>query len=77
MIYSNIFFALIICLLNALAIKKHLKYNQEIKRTFLVPLICSGIMGLAAWGVYSLFHLFAGNAVPTFIAIIVGIIRCV
>lgn len=73
-IYANIFFALIISILNAAAIRKHLRYRQEIKRTFIVPLICSGIMGLVAWGIYSLFHLFAGNAIPTFLGIIVGVV---
>lgn len=31
-------------------------------------------MGLVAWGVYSLFHLFAGNAIPTFLGILAGVV---
>ena len=73
-IYSNTIFALIICILNALAISRCIPYRQELKRTFILPLLSSGVMGLAAYGVYRLFNLFAGNAISTIIAILVGAI---
>lgn len=73
-VYANIFFALVICLLNAWVIKKKLHYRQELKRTFIIPVLTSGIMGLAAYGVYRLFHLFAGNAVSTLVAVLTGVI---
>ena len=73
-IYANIFFALIICILNAWAIKQALHYRQELVRTFLIPLLSSAVMGLAAYGVYRLFHLFSGNAVSTIIAILVAVV---
>lgn len=73
-IYANIFFALIICILNAWAIKQALHYRQELVRTFLIPLLSSAVMGLAAYGVYWLFHLFSGNAVSTIIAILVAVV---
>ncbi len=72
-IYSNIFFALIVCILNALAIKRYLNYKQELYKTFVVPAIVSIIMGAAAYIVYSAFHVFAGNTVSTFVAIIAGV----
>lgn len=69
-IYSNIIFALIICVLNAIAIGQKISYRQEIKKTFLIPLISSGVMGLAAIGIYQLFHLFAGNAISCILAVL-------
>ena len=72
LIYSNIVFAFIICMLNAFAIHRFLHYRQEILKTFLIPLISSGIMGLVVFGVYQLFNLFAGNAISTVIGILVG-----
>lgn len=71
-VYGNIFFALVICLLNARSIRKHLHYRQEIKKTFLIPLIASALMGLAAMGVYWGFNKLIGNNISTIIAIIVG-----
>ena len=50
-VYANILFALIVCILNNLAIRKYLRYRQEYKKTFLIPLLASAVMGAAAWGV--------------------------
>lgn len=69
-IYSNTIFALIICVLNAIAIGQKISYRQEIKKTFLIPLISSGVMGLAAIGIYQLFHLFAGNVISCILAVL-------
>lgn len=69
-IYSNTIFALIICVLNAIAIGQKISYRQEIKKSFLIPLISSGVMGLAAIGIYQLFHLFAGNAISCILAVL-------
>ena len=73
-IYANIIFALIICLMNAWTIRQTLRYRQEIKKTFLIPVIASGVMGLAAYLIYSLFHLFAGNTIPTILGILTGVV---
>ncbi|MDY3920003.1 MAG: polysaccharide biosynthesis protein [Candidatus Limivivens sp.] len=72
-IYANTIFALIICLLNAMAIRRCIPYRQELKRTFLIPLAASGIMGVAAYGVYRLFALFAGNAISCLLGILAGV----
>lgn len=50
-IISNILFALFMCLLNGMAIRKYLDYRQEIRKTFLLPLFCSLIMGAVSYGV--------------------------
>lgn len=73
-VYANIFFALVICILNAWAIKQTIGYRQELLRTFIIPVFVSGIMGLAAYGVYRLFALFAGLIISTIVAILVGVI---
>ncbi|WP_394920705.1 polysaccharide biosynthesis C-terminal domain-containing protein [uncultured Robinsoniella sp.] len=73
-VYANIFFAFVICILNALSIKKHLHYRQELKKTFLIPLLSSAVMGLIVFGVQWVFNKFLGNAVSTIIAILIGVI---
>ena len=47
-VWSNICFALIVSVLNAIAIARFLHYRQEWKRTFLIPVIVSIILGAAA-----------------------------
>lgn len=71
-VYANIIFGLIICLLNARSIRKKLHYRQEIKKTFLVPVIAAGVMGIAAYLVHRVFNLFAGNTISTILAVCVG-----
>lgn len=55
-LYSNILFALTMCLLNGFSIRKYLKYRQEIKKTFFLPTLAAGIMGAVCYGVYFLVH---------------------
>lgn len=60
-VYANVLFALLVCLLNAGAISRYLHYRQEITRTFLIPIVAAGIMGAAAYGVYRLLYWLTGN----------------
>lgn len=70
---ANIFFALIMCILNVRAIKKYVKYRQEIKRTFLIPAVAAGVMGGAAAGCYKLgMLLLKNNGIVTLLSIIAG-----
>lgn len=73
-VYANIFFALVICILNAWAIRRTIGYRQELLRTFIIPVFVSGIMGIAAYGIYRLFALFAGVLISTVIAILAGMV---
>ena len=73
-IYSNIFFAFVVCLLNALTIRRELRYRQEWYRTFIVPVVASAIMAFAAYGIYCLFHLVFGVTISTVIAILAGVV---
>ena len=72
-VWSNIGFALIVSVLNAIAIARFLHYRQEWKRTFLIPVIVSIIMGAAAYLVYQLFHLVFGNTISVLFAILAGV----
>lgn len=55
-VYSNVLFAFVVCVLNNLAIRRYLHYRQEYKKTFLAPILCSAVMGAAAFGVYTGIH---------------------
>ena len=71
---SYVFFALLMCVLNGLAIRKHLRYKQEIKRTFLVPGIASAIMGIAAWLMYEFLHELIGYTITLCICLPMAVI---
>ncbi len=48
-VLSYLFFAVMMCILNGLAIRRHLRYRQELVRTFVIPVVSSTIMGLTCW----------------------------
>lgn len=73
-IFSNIFFAALMCVLNLLALKRHSSYKQEYKKTYVVPFIASLIMGGVVYLVYKLIHIVAGNSVACLVSIAVGVI---
>lgn len=56
-VYSNIIFALCMCVLNGLSISRYLRYRQELLKTFLLPVIAAGVMGGASYGVYRFVHM--------------------
>ena len=67
-VYANTIFAFIVCILNSMAIKRHLHYRQEIPKTFIIPLISSAFMGITAFAVYwTVDHLIllAGGSDPS------------
>jgi len=75
LVMGNVTFALVVCILNWLAIEKYLDYHQEILKTFLIPAISSGFMGIVTYftykGMMSLVH---SNTIAIIIAIIAAII---
>lgn len=76
MVIGNVTFPLVICILNWIAVGKHLSYKQEIKTTFILPLICSLIMGVAAYVVYHGIHHFIiySNIISIIPAILIAVL---
>jgi stage V sporulation protein B len=72
-VYANIFFALVVCILNARSIRRYIHYRQEWYKTFFVPAVASIIMAAAVHVVYAALHTFAGNTFSTIVAIVIGV----
>ena len=63
LVIGNVTFALVVCILNWRAIGRALSYRQEVKTTFLLPLLASVVMGFIARAVYEgLYRLIPVNA---------------
>lgn len=72
-LYSNIIFALTMCLFNGLAIGKFLHYKQEVIKTFLLPTFAAAIMGGAAYGTHFFIHfILKSNFLGVLVAIMVA-----
>ena len=56
LVIGNVTFALVVCILNWISIGRALRYRQEIKTTFLLPLLSAAFMGAAAFGSYNIIY---------------------
>lgn len=73
--FATVIYALILCVMNGIAVKKYLKYQQEVDKTFLRPIISSILMGAIAFGIYELLYYltdlnFISLVVSLFVALI-------
>ncbi|MCR5420074.1 MAG: polysaccharide biosynthesis protein [Lachnospiraceae bacterium] len=73
-VISVIGFALIICVLNWISISRYLKYRQEIRKTFVIPLISSAIMGVVIFLMYKFMSKSLSEMLSTIISIVTGVI---
>ena len=74
-VWANIFFAFLMCVLNSRSIAKYMRYRQEVVRTFLIPAAASAIMGVAAFAVHKgIMMVLKSNAVATLAACVAAVI---
>lgn len=73
-VWSYIFFGVVVCILNNIAIHKHLRYRQEVKRTFLIPLISSIVMSIVSKALYLLIYTALGGGT---LAMLLGLVIAV
>ena len=66
LVIGNVTFALVVCILNWLSIGKALGYKQEVKTTFILPAICSLIMGVACMIIYKAMMFLTGIVIISF-----------
>ena len=79
-VYANILFAIIVCILNHLAIRKYTQYKQEVYKTFLLPIIASAAMGAVIFALNMLLNNVLANvstkissAIIVFVGITIGV----
>ena len=56
LVIATMFYSLLMCILNNLAVRKYLHYRQEIKKTFMIPLLSALLMGVVCQTVYQAFY---------------------
>lgn len=72
---ADIIFAVMVCVMNSVAIKRHTGYRQEALKTFILPLLSAVIMGGISWLVYTGLHILLKSVIiPLAIAIMAAVI---
>lgn len=72
-IFANASFGLIMSILNAMSLRKYAGYKQEFVKTFFIPALSAGIMGVLVWGVYNgLYYLLRINTIAAILSIGIG-----
>lgn len=61
LVLANITYSVIMCILNAHSVKKYLKYKQELRKTFMIPILSSLIMGIITWTSYTAVYYITSN----------------
>ncbi len=73
LVVSKIVFAVAVCILNAHAMREMSGYVQEQKKTFVIPVIASAIMGAVVLVIHLLFELFVGTRIAAVIALLAAV----
>lgn len=75
LVIGNVAFALVVSILNWLSLEKYLNYKQEIIKSFVIPTISAGLMGVITYFTYQGFYRLSGsNMISTLIALLVAVI---
>lgn len=75
LVIGNVSFALVVSILNWIAIEKYLAYKQEIMKSFIIPIISAGLMGVITHFTYLGLHQLTGsNAISTLIALVFAVV---
>ena len=61
LVIGNVIFALVVSILNWFSLEKYLDYHQEILKTFVIPTVSAGLMGVAAYFICNGFIKWMGN----------------
>lgn len=74
-IVANAFYALLMCILNGIAIHKYSGVHENIMRIYIIPGISSVFMGVFVYLIYFVFHAVTkSNLISTIIAILLGMV---
>lgn len=73
-VIANIIFSLSMCLLNQWSIRRYTGYQQEMRKTFFLPLVAALIMSVCTFLAYHLFRYLQLGFLATILALIVAVI---
>lgn len=74
LVIGNVTYALLVCILNWVALEKAINYRQELKKTFILPALAAACMGVVThFGYQGLVLLTGSNTIATFSTLIISV----
>lgn len=75
LVIGYVTFPFVICVLNLWTLKREIRYRQEWKNTFLIPIGCAIFMGVFAWGTYQgMYYISHSNLISLVVALVVAMV---
>lgn len=57
LVIGNVTYPMLVCYLNGRSVSRYIRQKQELKKTFIVPLLSSVVMGVVTFVIYELFFI--------------------
>lgn len=74
LVIAEVLYSVVISILNQRALRKYMKYKQEMFTTFLIPVLASAFMGGLCWAIYQGVYLLAeSNILSLVVAVVFGV----
>ncbi len=75
LVIGNVIFPMVVSILNWFSLEKHLGYQQEIIKTFVIPFVSAGLMGTATYFIYQgLFLWTSSNLISLVLSIFAAVL---
>lgn len=75
LVIGNVTYPLVVCVLNAISVERHIHYHQEYRTTFIVPAIASTVMGACAYLIYRVgYATVHSNVIACLLSIVVAVV---
>lgn len=75
LVIGNVTYPLVVCVLNAISVERHIHYHQEYRTTFIVPAIASAVMGACAYLIYRVgYATVHSNVIACLLSIVVAVV---
>lgn len=71
---STVLFAMILCILNCISLRKKIGFRLDWKGVFIIPAMASVFMALMCWGCYFVINYFANYIVAFIVAFLIGVV---
>lgn len=72
---ATVIYTVVMCILNARAVKKYLGYTQEYRYTFAMPAMAAAIMGLVTWASYKFcYYMMHSNVISMAVSVVLSVL---